>query len=102
MNIVSHLRMHRAVHNGMTPAATRHLTQLIRCLAPLHGMDFVTPALVALATRKVYLHRICVTAPKDERSMQWGSQLEVVEAELEGIGPSEVIEDVLDMVTAPL
>lgn len=34
--------------------------------------------------------------------MQWGSKLEAVEAVLEGVGPEEVIEDVLAMVTAPL
>jgi hypothetical protein len=34
--------------------------------------------------------------------MQWGSKLEAVEALLEGIGPEDVIEDVLGMVTAPI
>lgn len=34
--------------------------------------------------------------------MQWGSKLEAVEAVLADVGPEEVIEDVLDLVTAPL
>ncbi|KAH6611327.1 hypothetical protein Trco_001347 [Trichoderma cornu-damae] len=102
MNVVSFLRMHRAVAGGITPAATKHLHQLVRSLAPLHKLDFVTPALVGLAVRKVYLHRIRITEPEKERSMQWGSQLEAVEALLEDVGPEEVIEDVLEMVTAPL
>ena len=33
--------------------------------------------------------------PVNERSMQYGSDLEVVSALLEGVGPEEVIEDVL-------
>lgn len=102
MNIVSFLRMHRAVADGISPAATKHLEHLSRCLAPIHKVDFVTPALVGLAARKVYLHRIRVTPPEQERSMQWGSKLDAVEAILDDVGPEEVIEDVLSMVTAPL
>ncbi|KAK2065634.1 hypothetical protein LY76DRAFT_631020 [Colletotrichum caudatum] len=102
MDMVTYLRMHRAVAGGIEPVATKHLGQLLKCLAPLHGLDYVTPALVHLATRKVYLHRIRIVHPRQERSMQWGSQLEAVEAILEGIGPEDVIEDVIGMVTAPL
>lgn len=101
MNIVSHLRIHRAVSGGISPVATKHFDRLIRCLAPLHGIDYVTPALVALAARKVYLHRVEVARPDDERSVQWGSNVRAVEALLEGVGPEEVIEDVLAMVAAP-
>jgi hypothetical protein len=102
MNIVSFLRMHRAVADGITPTATKHFGQLMKSLAPLHRSDFVTPALVGLAVRKVYLHRIRITAPDRERSIYWGSKLEAVQALLEGVGPEEVIEDVLEMVTAPI
>ncbi|KAF4337182.1 hypothetical protein FBEOM_8939 [Fusarium beomiforme] len=102
MNIVSFLRMHRAVAGGISPTATKHFGQLMRCLAALHCLDFVTPALVGLAARKVYLHRIQLTPPEKERSMQWGSRLEAVEALLEDVGPEDVIEDVLGMVTAPV
>ncbi|KAF7544842.1 hypothetical protein G7046_g9697 [Stylonectria norvegica] len=102
MNIVSFLRMHRAVSGGVTPAATKHFGQLMRCLAPLHRLDYVTPALVGLAAKKVYLHRVRITEPEKERSMQWGSKIDAVQALLKGIGPEDVVEDVLGMVTAPL
>ncbi|TQW02846.1 ATPase associated with various cellular activities AAA_3 [Cordyceps javanica] len=102
MNVVSFLRMHRAVDQGITPAATKHFGQLMRNLAPLHRLDFVTPALVGLAARKVYLHRIRITDPRRERSMQWGSRLEAVEALLQHVGPEEVLDDVMTMVTAPV
>ncbi|EEU44418.1 uncharacterized protein NECHADRAFT_49400 [Fusarium vanettenii 77-13-4] len=102
MNIVSFLRMHRAVAGGISPTATKHFGQLMRCLAALHRLDFVTPALVGLAAHKIYLHRIQLTLPEKERSMQWGSKVEAVEALLEDIGPEDVVEDVLGMVTAPL
>lgn len=102
MNIVSFLRMHRAVGGGITPTATRQFEQLMKCLAPLHRLDYVTPSLVALAARKIYLHRIKVVVPEKERSMQWGSELAAVEALLEDVGPEEVIEDVLAMVPAPV
>lgn len=101
MNIVSFLRMHRAVASGVTPSATNHLTQVVRCLAPLHKLDFVTTALVGVAAKKVYLHRIRIVAPDQERSLQWGSRPEAVRAELDGVGPEGVIEDVLETVPAP-
>jgi MoxR-like ATPase len=102
MNIVSFLRMHRAVGGGITPTATKHFEGLVKSLAPLHGFDYVTPSLVQLAARKVYLHRIQIVKPEMERSMQWGSELAAVEAVLEGVGPEEVVEDVLGMVAVPL
>ena len=102
MNIISFLRMHRAVGGGISPQATRHLEQLMKSLAPLHGLDFVTPGLVQLATRKVYLHRIQMVEPARERSMQWGSEIKAIEMLLEGWGPEDVIEEVLELVAAPV
>ncbi|KAJ4389619.1 hypothetical protein N0V93_007090 [Gnomoniopsis smithogilvyi] len=102
MNIVSFLRMHRAVGGGISPQATRHFEVLMKSLAPLHGLDYVTPALVCLAARKVYLHRIRMVDPVRERSMQWGSELRAIEKLLDGWGPEEVVEEVLGMVAAPV
>lgn len=102
MNLISFLRMHRAVAGGVTPQATRHLDQLVRTLAPLHGLEFVTPALVGVAARKVYLHRIKMVEPAKERSMQWGSELGAIQRLLEGWGPEDVVEEVLAVVSAPV
>lgn len=102
MNIVSFLRMHRAVGGGISPQATRHFEVLMKSLAPLHGLDYVTPALVCLAARKVYLHRIRMVEPARERSMQWGSELVAIQRLLEGWGPEDVVEEVLGMVAAPV
>lgn len=71
-------------------------------LAPLHGLDYMSPSMVALAARKIYPHRIVITAPENERSMQWGSSLEAVKAVLEGVTPEDVIEEVLESVEVPL
>lgn len=114
MNVVAFLRMHRAVAvisracsgtSSVSPAATKHFEKLARCLAPLHRLDYVTPALVALAARKTYLHRIRTIATAEaqhERSMQWGSTQAAVEAVLEGVSPEDVIEDVLGVVMPPV
>ncbi|KAK3328488.1 hypothetical protein B0T19DRAFT_193037 [Cercophora scortea] len=101
MNIITFLRMHRAVAGGVSPTATQHFGRLMRSLAPLHGLDYVTPSLVGLAAQKVYLHRLAMVAPERERSMQWGSELAAVEALLEGVGPEDVVDDVLGMVAVP-
>lgn len=102
LNIIAFLRLHRAVASGISPTATKHLEKLCRCLAPLHRIDFVTPALVVLATRKIYPHRIAIVHPSRERSMQWGSDTKTIGALLDDIGPEDVIEDVLEIVTAPV
>ncbi|KAG6013499.1 hypothetical protein E4U54_006643 [Claviceps lovelessii] len=102
MNIISFLRIHRAVQDGITPAATKHFTKLMRCLATMHSLDYVTPALVGLAAKKTYLHRIRITAPENERSMQWGSDVRAVAALLDQVGPEQVIDDVLNTVAAPI
>ena len=67
----------------------------IRCLAPLHGLEYATPSLIALAARKIYLHRIEIVEPERERSLQWGSDLNAIQELLDGVGPEDVIEDVL-------
>lgn len=73
-----------------------------RCLAPLHGLDFVTPSLVALAARKIYSHRIAMSTAQDERSMQYGSDLSAVTTMFEGLNPEQVIDSVLGEVEVPL
>jgi MoxR-like ATPase len=94
-NIISFLRLHRAVACGISAPATKHFDKLVRCLAPLHDLSYATPSLIALAARKIYQHRIQIVKPERERSMQWGSDVDEVAALLEGIGAEDVIEDVL-------
>ncbi|CAI6341303.1 unnamed protein product [Periconia digitata] len=101
-NIIVFMRLHRAVRGGISAMATRHFNTLARALAPLHGLTYITPSLVALAARKIYPHRIIITAPSHERSMQWGSSLEAVKAVLDGVTVEDVIEEVLQSVEAPL
>lgn len=101
-NIVVFMRLHRAVAGGISAMATRHFNTLAHALAPLHGLDYVSPSLVALAARKIYPHRINITTPEKERSMQWGSSLEAVKAVLEGVTVEDVIEEVLQSVEVPL
>lgn len=79
-----------------------HLLIGIRCLAPFHKLDFVTPPLVTLAFRKIYPHRIEITTPENERSMQYGSEFLAVVAMLDGMTAEQVIDEVLEAVEAPL
>jgi hypothetical protein len=71
-------------------------------LAPLHGISYVTPSLVALAVRKIYSHRLLITTPQNEKSTQWGSSVEAVAEQLHDITVEEIIEDTLDTVHVPL
>ncbi|KAI0490657.1 hypothetical protein F4859DRAFT_15864 [Xylaria cf. heliscus] len=103
MNIIAFLRMHRAVTPGsVSPAATTHFRMLTRSMAAIHGLDYATPALAQLAARKIYAHRIVIVPAEFERSIQWGSDLPAVQALLADVQPEDVVEDVLEMVEAPL
>lgn len=55
-----------------------------------------------MAARKIYFHRIEITTPENERSMQYGSDLAAVTALLKGVTAEQVIEEVLVAVEAPL
>jgi hypothetical protein len=101
-NIIVFLRMHRAVADGVTPLGSRHLNALSKALAPLHGLSYISPSLVQLATRKVYPHRIVITAPECERSLQWGSSVEAVREMLAEVTVEDIIEEVLEAVEVPL
>ena len=95
MNIVSFLRVHRAVFSGISAVATKHFDKLAKCMAPLQGITYVTPSLVCMAARKIYPHRIHIVKAEQDRSMQWGSDLGAVTTLLEGISADDVVEDVL-------
>lgn len=82
--------------------STKLVADEFRYLAPLHGLDYVTPSLVALAARKIYAHRIQIALPQNERSMQYGSDLDAVQDLLNDITPGSVIEAVLNSVECPL
>ena len=101
-NLTVFLRNHRALARGVSPHATRHLYKLVHALAPLHGLDYITPAIVQLAVRKVYPHRLVLVKVEDEWSMAWGSEEGAVRAYLEGLGVEDVVEDVLAGVEVPL
>ena len=101
-DIVTFLRLNRACGGGVSAISTRHLGFLSRVLAVLNGLTYVTPSLVAMATRKIWLHRLVITKPEDDRSLQWGSTKEAVAQELRGKTVEDVVESVLREVECPL
>jgi hypothetical protein len=62
----------------------------------------VTPSLVAIAAKKIYRHRIKLASPEQERSMQYGSDIEAVREILEGLTTEVVIDTVLETVECPV
>lgn len=68
-----------------------------RLLAPLHGIDYLTPSIVALAARKVFRHRILVASPEDDRSLQYGSNREAISQILADVTADSVLDGVLDL-----
>lgn len=101
-DIATFLRLERGVDGGVTPRASTQFLAMAKYLAPLHGIDFVTPSLVALAARKVYTHRIVMASTIRDRSMQYGSEPEAVTELLQELTPQEIIENVLNAVPNPI
>ncbi|KAJ5120323.1 uncharacterized protein N7515_009711 [Penicillium bovifimosum] len=94
-DIVVFLRLSRAVARGVSAKANIQFSRFTQLLAPLHGIDYVTPSIVALAARKVFRHRICVTAPGEDRSLQYGSNLHAVSQVLADVTPDSILDGVL-------
>ena len=101
-DIVIFLRNSRYLRGGVTPLATRQLRIVAKALAPLHGLDYVPPSLVALAARKVYPHRVILATVETERSLLWGSDPEAIRALLDGLAEEEAVEEVLASVETPV
>ncbi|KAJ5587526.1 uncharacterized protein N7459_003291 [Penicillium hispanicum] len=94
-DIVVFLRLSRAVAGGISAKANNHFTRFAQLLAPLHGIDFLTPSIVALAARKVFRHRIVVATPSDDRSLQYGSDIGAVSHILADVTPDSILDGVL-------
>lgn len=101
-DVVLFMRMSRYIQAGVSATATRQLRVFSKALAALHGIDFITPSIVLLATRKVYPHRLIKATGTTEKSLQWGSDPSAVERLLDELTIPQVIEDVLASVETPL
>ena len=101
-NIVVFMRSSRYVNGGVTATATRQLRAISKTLAPLHGLDYVPPSLVALAARKIYPHRLKLATAETEKSLQWGSDPQAVEQLLKDVTIESALDDVLASVETPL
>ena len=101
-NVTVFMRNSRYISGGVTATATRQLRVIAKVLAPLHGLDYVPPSLVALAAHKIYPHRIKLATVQTERSSQWGSDPEAVRRVLQGLTIEDAIADVLGSVETPL
>ncbi|KAJ5757524.1 uncharacterized protein N7511_006218 [Penicillium nucicola] len=94
-DIVVFLRLSRAVAGGISAKANIQFTRFAQLLAPLHGIDYLTPSIVALAAKKIFRHRIIVTAPGQDRSLQYGSNLHAVSQVLTDVTPDSILDGVL-------
>lgn len=101
-NVVLFMRTSRYVAGGVTATATKQLRTLSHALASLHGLDYVPPSLVVLATHKIYPHRLILATTDTEKSLLWGSNPQAIRRLLEGITVEGVIEDVLASFESPL
>lgn len=94
-DIVVFLRLSRAVAGGISAKANNQFAQFAQFLAPIHGIDYLTPSIVALAARKVFRHRIIVASPEDDRSLQYGSHLGAVSHVLMDVTPDSILDGIL-------
>ncbi|PLB44254.1 hypothetical protein P170DRAFT_367747 [Aspergillus steynii IBT 23096] len=98
-DIIVFLRLSRAVAGGISVRSNIHFKTLSKLLATLHGVDYLTPSIVALAAKKVFRHRIAVAKPEDDRSLQYGSDLKTISQVLAYATPDTILESVLALET---
>ncbi|KAI9043394.1 uncharacterized protein KD926_003545 [Aspergillus affinis] len=98
-DIIVFFRLSRAVVGGISVRSNIHFKTLSKLLATLHGIDYLTPSIVALAAKKVFRHRIVVAKPEDDRSLQYGSDLKTVSQVLAYATPDTILESVLALET---
>ena len=84
--IVRATREHPLVDIGSSPRGGLSLLKVSRCLALIHGRDYVVPDDVKMVVNEVLSHRIIL----------------IVEEMMEGTQPTQVIGEVLDGIPAPL
>lgn len=101
-DLVVFLRLERGVDGGITPYSNVCFVDLAKYMAPLHGIDFVTPSLIELAAKKVFPHRLVVAKPDRERSTQFGSNVDAIRQYMDGLDAEAIIDIVLAKVPAPL
>ena len=101
-NIVVFLRLERGVDGGITPYSNVCFVDLAKYLAPLHGIDYVTPSLIDLAARKIFPHRLVIAEADRERSTQFGSDVDAVKLYVDGLTAEAIIDIVLSKVPAPI
>ena len=78
-------REDRRVDVGVSPRGVQHLFEVARAFAAIQGREYVVPDDVKRMLRPVFTHRLVLTA----------------DAEIEGVGPGDVIRRVADSVTVP-
>ncbi|KAK1145298.1 hypothetical protein N8T08_004459 [Aspergillus melleus] len=98
-DIIVFFRLSRAVAGGISVRSNIHFKTLSKLLSTLHGIDYITPSIVALAAKKVFRHRIIVAKPEDDRSLQYGSDLKTVSQVLAYATPDTILESVLALET---
>ncbi|KAF9946506.1 hypothetical protein BGZ65_009643 [Modicella reniformis] len=57
-DVIVGIRMHEAVHGGLTGRAALDLEAILKTLAAIFQATFVTPDLVTIAAEKVFSHRL--------------------------------------------
>ncbi len=86
VRLVEETHRNRNVRLGGSPRAAIAMQQLARALAAMEGRDYVVPDDVKLAAKYVLPHRIILKP----------------EAEVEGVTPEKVVEEVLKSVPVPV
>ena len=85
LDLVTASREHEAVSVGGSPRATLAFLQTAKARAAIHGRDYAIPDDVKRLARPVLAHRLVLEA----------------DAELGGVTPDEVVEEILDRVEPP-
>jgi MoxR-like ATPase len=83
--ITNKTRNHGKIYLGGSPRASLSMLKSSKALAAIRGRDFVTPEDIQFVAKPVLNHRLILTP----------------EAEMEGVSPEEVIDEILQTIEVP-
>ncbi|VVT54103.1 uncharacterized protein SAPINGB_P003908 [Magnusiomyces paraingens] len=104
-DIVVFLRTHRLVQagRGVSPKGVKDFEKLLRIMCVVHGNEYATPSLVALAARKLFPLKVDMCRlPEYEPTLHYGSDIKLVTQWMKKWDAELIIDDVLNIVPAPL
>ncbi|CDK29583.1 unnamed protein product [Kuraishia capsulata CBS 1993] len=102
-DIIVYTRLHRMVVGGVATFVIRDLEEFMRAICVVNDYEYCIPSVVKIAVRKLLPMRIQVLQKaENEPTLQWGSDIRLVQEMIMRWNADFIVEDVLNHVQPPI